>query len=81
MENVPLGESEFLLQIPRRENLLEEDRALESGAILLQRVDDRVTERVALLGPPRRALFDVIWRVLDEDRHDVLPGRRHARIR
>ena len=43
-------------------------------------VDDRIAEGLATLGPVRRALLDVVGRVLHEAADDMLAWRRHGRI-
>src|SRR5258705_4782974 len=71
-EDIALGKAGDLLDVERRNHLPVQDLRLESRCEALDRVDDRVAERLALrVGP---ATVEVVRRVLDEDRHDVLPS-------
>src|SRR2546426_2101530 len=51
VEDVPLGETEDLLQIPRAEDLARDDRLLDVRGVFRQRVDDLVAHLLADLGP------------------------------
>src|SRR5258708_31033297 len=55
------------------------DDVLDVRRILRDGVDDRVAERLAMR-VPTAVFLQVIRRVLDETRHDVLAGRRDRRI-
>src|SRR5689334_5306501 len=77
LEDVALGQAELALDVERREDLPVLDDALDVRRVLRDRVDDRVAERVAFLVP---VALQVVGRVLDEARHDVLARRRERRI-
>ncbi len=78
MEDVALSQAHLAVHIPRGQHLSMQDRPKEVWRILSQRIDDGVPERLALGLVP--ASVQIGRGVLDEDRHDVLPGRGHARI-
>ena len=78
-KDVALGQRNLLLDVPRREHLLVEDDVLEVRDELRERIDHRIAEGIPLL------IFVAVFRhvvagILDEARHHVFAGRRHARI-
>src|SRR6266511_4369773 len=77
-EDVALGETGDALDIEWRDDLAMQNLRFESRREALDRIHDRVPECLALRVGPAAVQF--VGRVLYEDRHDVLAGRRHARI-
>ena len=78
LEDVALGETHGALDVERRQHLAVQDQAPDVRRPFGEGVDDGVAEGLALLVPG--ALGQLVRRVLDEAAHDVLAGRRHARV-
>ena len=55
LKNISLRETEFLLEIPRGDDLAVEDDVFQIRRVFAQRIDYRVAERFAFLRP--RAIF------------------------
>ncbi len=79
MVDITLRQSEHVFQIERRQNLTVQDGRRQVGRVGRQRLDDRVSQRLAALGVPF-PVVQVVGGVLHEDRHHVLAGRRQSRI-
>src|SRR6185436_9953796 len=77
-EDVPFRQADGPLDVEGRPDFALEDEVPEAREERFQRRLDRVAE-VLLLGVPV-ALAEVVGRVLDEARHDVLAGGRHVRV-
>src|SRR5690348_4570192 len=79
LKDVSFAEPEFSLQIKRRENLFVDDDVFYIRRVLGQSINHVVAERLALFVPvqPRPQL---VGRVLNKARHDVLARRRDGRI-
>src|SRR3954462_8809892 len=78
VEDVAAGQSVAAFEIERRDDLTRNDRGAEPRGVLLDRACRRRRQTLALVVPCRHA--QMIWRVLHVRRHDVLAGRRQARI-
>src|SRR5262249_29050138 len=78
LEDVALGEAPLTLEVERRDDLPVQDEVLQVRGVLGERVDDGVAELLLLVVP---AALQVVRRVLDEAREDVLARRRDGRIR
>src|SRR3989442_1992088 len=77
-EDVAFRKAGDLLDVERRDDLPVQNLRFESGREVLDRVHDRVAERLTLrVGP---TAVQVVRCVLHENRHNVLPRRRHTRI-
>ena len=75
---LPFGQTGDALDVQRRDDLPVQNLRLEAGREALDRVHHGVAERFALgVGP---AAVQLVRRILHEDRHHVLSGRRHPRI-
>src|SRR5262249_49894903 len=73
LEDVSAGEVEDALEVGRCQHLAVYDGALEVRRVLVHHVEAAIGEYVALLIPG--AVAELVRRVLDEHRHQVLPGR------
>ena len=78
VEDVALRQPRHLFDVERRDDLALQHEVGEAGEERLQRVLHVVGHVLALLGPV--AALQVVRRVLDEARHDVLAGRRHVGV-
>src|SRR5215217_6285015 len=78
LKDVSAGEVEDALQVGRRQHLAVDHCVLEIRRVLVQHVEAAIGEALALIIPGTVA--ELVRRVLDEHRHQVLPGRRHRRI-
>ena len=78
VEDVAAGDAEAALQIERRQHLPVLDDRADVRRVLLDQRDHAVGERLAQFVP--RAFAQRVRRVLQEDPHDVLAGRRERRV-
>src|SRR4029078_734940 len=78
LEDVPLGETGDPLDVGGRQHLTVQDQRFDVRRVARHGLHHRVAERLALRVVP--APRHVVRRVLYENAHDMVAGRRHPRF-
>ena len=78
MEDIATGESEAPLQVQRREHLLFDNEIPKAGRVFFDHIQAAIRKRFPQFIPI--PIAQGVRRILNENPHDVLAGRRKRRI-
>ena len=81
VEDVALGEADYLLQVPGGDEVLVQDRFAQARHVLLEGVDDGLAEGLAFVRPGLGAALAMVGGVLHEAGDDMLARGRHGGVR